>query len=122
MPLVLVQYKQLAFLEEVVEKLSKALPKIVAPNLNLSEYERLAGGVLPEDIIVRCTKGGKMDTNEKDIGIIIFAHDFPERKENLEERKDAIIKGIHEFLATNYERNVSGFVWILLAPSAFGQL
>lgn len=121
MPLVLLQYKQLAFLEEVVEKLAKALPGIVAPNLNLSECERLTGGVTPEDIIVRCIKGGKMDTNSKDIEIIIFAHDFPERKQNLEERKDAIIKEVRQFLK-NYNRSISGFVWILLAPSAFGQL
>lgn len=121
MPLVLLHYKTDRGLEELAENLAIELPDIVAPNLTLSERERLDGQVAPEDIIVRCVEGTKSDVNCKDIEITIWAHDFPGRKVNLEERKDAIIGGIHQFLA-DYDRNVSGFVWVLLQPTALGQL
>lgn len=121
MPLVLLQYKSDRGLNQLVEKLAQKLPSIVAPNLTLPEHERLDGQVLPDDIIVRCVGGNKADVNTKDIEIIIWAHDFPERKANLECRKDAIVLGVQRFLS-DYDRNVSGFVWILLQPTAFGEL
>ncbi len=125
MPLVLLQYKMRyekgRSLRDLAEKLSQELPAIVAPALTLSDRERLDGQVTPEDIIVHCVKSNDADVNNKDLEIVIWAHDFPERKANLEERKDAIIKGIHEFLR-DWDRNVSGFVWILLQPTAFGEI
>ncbi|MBI2003668.1 MAG: hypothetical protein HYS78_01690 [Parcubacteria group bacterium] len=121
MPLTLLQYKTDRGLKELAERLSKELPAIVAPVLTLSDRERLDGQVTPEDIIVWCVEGSKADVNSKDLEIIIWAHDFPERKANLEERKDAIIKGIHQFLA-DWDRNVTGFVWVLLQPTAFGEI
>ena len=121
MPLTLVQYKTDRGLKELAETLAKALPRIVAPALNLPERKGLDGLVTPSDIIVWCVEGGQTDVNTKDLEILIWAHDFPERKANLEERKETILKGVRRFLA-DYDRNVSGFVWILLQPSAYGQL
>lgn len=121
MPLVTLQYKAGRQLKELAENLAEALPEIVAPNLTLPEREQLDGQVTPDDIVVRCTESGTSDINTKDLEIIIWAHEFPERLKNLEERKEAIIRGVWTFLA-DYDRNVSGFVWVLLQPTAFGQL
>ena len=121
MPLTLIQYKKGRGLEKLAEDLARELPDIVAPALTLPEQERLEGQVTPDDIIVWCVEGGKIDVNTKDIEILIWAHDFPERKANLEARKDAILSGVRDFLA-GYDRNVSGFVWILLKPTAYGQI
>jgi len=123
MPLVELRYKPDCDLEDVVSLLALALPHIVAPHLSLPEREALDGLVSSKDIIVRCSRSSKVDVNSKDLEILIFAHDFPERKANLEKRKDAIIAGIREFL-TNYDPNlkISGFVWVWLVPTAFGEL
>jgi len=120
-PLALLQYKTDRSLKEIAENLAKELPAIIAPNLTVSNRERHNGQVTTDDIIVWVVEGGKADVNSKDLEIIIWAHDFPERSANLEERKDTIIKGILEFLR-DYDRNVSGYVWVLLQPTAFGQL
>ena len=121
MPLVVLQYKTDRGLRELAEKLAQELPSIVASNLTLSKHERHDGQVASDDIMVWCRESSKADQNGKDLEIIVWAHDFPERKANLEERKDAIIKGVHGFLA-DYDRNVSGAVWVLLAPTAFGEI
>lgn len=121
MPLTLLQYRPNRGLKELAENLAKHLPDIVAPALTLPERERHDGDVSPEDIIVWLVEGGEQDVNTKDLEIIIWAHDFPERGANLEERKDAILKGVRQFLC-DYDRNVSGFVWVLLQPTAFGQI
>ncbi len=121
MPLTILQYKPDRGLKELAEKLAQALPEIVAPQLTLAGHERHEGQVTSADIIVRCVEGGKADVNTKDLEIMIWAHDFPERASNLEDRKNAIIKGIRAFLA-DYDRNVSGYVWVLLQPTVFGRL
>lgn len=121
MPVALLQYKADRELKELAEALAKALPDIIAPNLTLPKRELLDGQVNSDDIKVYCVEGTRADVNTDDLEIMIWAHDFPERKANLDDRKDAIIKGVHQFLA-DYDRNVSGFVWILLQPTAFGRL
>lgn len=117
MPLVLIQHKNGRGLNEIAEKLAKELPALVAPTLSAPPD----GNLVPGDIEVWCTEGSTADVNTKDLEIIIWAHEYPERRANLEERKDVIVKGVRTFLA-DYDRNVSGFVWILLQPTAFGEL
>ena len=121
MPLTLIQHKTGRGLKELAENLAKALPDIVAPALTLDKRENLDGKVTSNDIIVWCVEGGQADVNTKDLEILIWAHDFPERKANLDERRDTILKGVRAFLA-DYDRNVSGFVWILLQPTAYGTI
>lgn len=98
MPIVTLRYKPNRELEHLVERLAKELPNIVASNLTLSERERHDGQVAPEDIIVNVNEGGKFDVNAPDLQMMIDAHDFPERKENLEVREEAIRDGIRQFL------------------------
>jgi len=121
MPVVLLQY-QTKLLGRIAAKLAQALPAIVAPELAINNRDRGDGGLVAEDIIVRCVEGGLGDVNSKEIEIIIFAHDFPERKTNLEERKNTIIAGVREFFVKEDFRGVTGFVWVMLMPTAFGEL
>jgi hypothetical protein len=124
MPLALLQYKTNRGIKELAEKLAKALPDIIAPNLTLPEREQLDGLVTPHDIVVWCVGGGKADVNTQDLEIIIWGHDSPERRANLEERKEAILKDVRRFLAehADYDHALTGFVWVLLQPTAFGKL
>ena len=123
MPIVTLRYKPNRELEHLVERLAKELPNIVASNLTLSERERHDGQVAPEDIIVNVNEGGKFDVNAPDLQMMIDAHDFPERKENLEVREEAIRDGIRQFLIdhNSYQPGI-GFVWTLLTTTAFRQL
>lgn len=117
MPLVLIQHKNGRGLTEIAEKLAKELPVFVAPTLSVPGDGQLS----LDDIEVWVTEGSPADVNTKDLEIIIWAHEYPERKANLEERKDVIVKCVRTFLA-DYDRNISGFVWILLQPTAFGRI
>ncbi len=119
MPLVVVQHKTGRVLEDMLVTLTHALPDIVAGALDVPENEaaRLTAG----DIEVWVQESGKYDVNTKDLEIVIWVTDFPERKKDLERRKDVILQGVRTFLA-EYDRNLSGFVWVLLQPTAFGEL
>jgi hypothetical protein len=121
MPLTVLQYKIDRGLKELAEKLAETLPSIVAPNLSLSERDLHDGKLTPDEIMVWCRESKKADQNGKDLEIIVFAHDFPERRENLEARKDTIIEGVRKFLS-DYDRNVTAAVWVLLAPTAYGEI
>lgn len=119
MPLVLLQYKQGRELKELAEQLAQALPEIVAPHLNIVGRERHDGGVTPDEIIVRCSESNPMNVNTRDIEMIILAHEFPERKANLEDRKNGILADVLKFFA-DYDRNVDGFVMPILINMAYG--
>ena len=116
------QYKAGTDFRGVGEKLAQELPFIIAPHLNVKNRDRHDGGITSKDIIVHCSEGNAGDVNGRDFEIMIFAHDFPERKANLEKSKDAIIEKVREHLKKHYKSAASGFVWILLVPTAFGQL
>ena len=121
MPLVFLWYKADRDLRELAEKLAQALPGIIGPELTVVGRDRHEGWVAPQDVIVRFEAGSVRDVNAKDIEILIKAHDYPERVVNQEERKDAIIQGIRRVLG-DFDRDISGYVWLELKPIAFGQL
>lgn len=125
MPIVLVQYKAGRNLEVTAKMLALKMPEIVASALDVSEQEGDAGRLVPDDIEVWCNESGKLDVNTKEFEIIIWAHDFPSRKATLEQRKDKIIQGVRGVIGFTpgwCPPNTSGFVWVLLQPTAFGIL
>ena len=123
MPVAVLQFNPNRIPEVEAARLARELPDIIAPNLNLPEKVRHDGQVTPEDIIVWCDPGHALDVNTKDIEILIWAHDFPERRENIEDRKEAILDGVRASLAhVDYKRKIDGYVWILLQSTAFGQI
>lgn len=119
MPLVVVQHKAGRLNEDMLQKLAESLPGIVANALNVKENE--AARLTSSDVEVWVQESGKFDVNTKDLEIIVWANSYPERLSDLEFRKDVILKFVRWFLS-DYDRNLSGFVWVLLQPAAFGEL
>ena len=120
MPLVLLQYKHGRGLEEIAERLAQQLPYIVSDALDVpgNSEERLT----PDEIDIRVSESGKLFINAKDLEMVVIAHDYPERTENIEARKDLILGGVRRFLA-DYDRNVFGWVWVLPQQNtAFGKI
>ena len=98
------------------------MPKIVSQALDVSENEGAAGKLTQDDIEVRCTQRSLIDINSKDIEIVIWAHDFPSRRSNLEQRKEEILRGVRLVIIASARTDISGYVWVLLQPTAFGTL
>jgi hypothetical protein len=123
MPVVHLTYKTDQEVAGLAQDLARALPEIIASHLSVGERERHDGSLLPTDIEVYCIEGRHCDVNTHDIEIMVWAHDYPERREDLEKRKKRIITDIQRWIKTNHSgRVLTGFVWILLQPSAFGRI
>jgi len=102
--------------EEFIEKLAKKLPIIVAKALNVPGTK---GTLKPEEIEVKVESFGPLDVHTKNIEIIIWANDYPERRENLNERRKQIVAEIGKFFSSTPE--ITGFVWVLLQPGSYGE-
>ncbi len=121
MPLVVLQYKAGRDLEALAKALALQMPKIVAVSLDTSSLDGEVARLTPDDIEVWPHESSSLGVNTKDIEIVIWTHEFPGRREILEERKDEIVKSVRKFLS-DWDKNISGFVWVLLQPTAFGTL
>jgi len=117
-----------------VKKLVKNLPSIVAKALSVPGTE---GELSPNDIEVKVESFGLIeeaegssgftridvsgdvlrDIHTKDIEIIIWANDYPERAKNLDQRREQIIKEVRKFIPPD----ITGFVWVLLQPGSYGE-
>ncbi|MGC9611010.1 MAG: hypothetical protein ABSE68_02205 [Minisyncoccia bacterium] len=56
------------------------------------------GELTAKDIEVEVREFGKYDINQADVEIIVFANEYPERLENLEERRKQMGKDIYSWL------------------------
>jgi len=122
-PLIIIRHKP--WQRKIATRLAGFLPDIVAPALTLPERTALDGLVAPKDIIVWCSESSDSDVHADDLAIVIFAHDFPERKADLEDQKETILDKVRDVVQAIREEDpdeieISGFVWLLLFPSAFG--
>ncbi|MDP2789790.1 MAG: hypothetical protein Q8O51_01545 [bacterium] len=75
------------------------------------------GELRPDEVEVDVHERNHLDIAGKDIQIVVFAHDYPSRKQNLEQRKDLMLEDLKGFINSKY----SVFLWILLCPSAYGE-
>lgn len=120
MPVVYLHYKRVRGLDEIAGRLATQLTVIVAEALDVPENPeaRLTAG----DIEVKVGVSGPKDVNGKDLEITVIAHDYPERTDNVDVRRDSILHGVRKFLA-DYDRNVTGWVWIQpQQKSSFGKI
>jgi len=53
-----------------------------------------------------------------DVRVMVIANDYPSRRENLDERRQSIERGM---CAGDKMQDLKGFVWVLLAPASFGE-
>lgn len=96
-------------------KLVEKLPTIVSEALSVPGT---AGKLTSDEIEVKVEHFGPLDIHSKDVQIIIWANDYPERKKNLDERREAITERIiEEFL---YPETTCS-VWVLLALGSYGE-
>lgn len=121
MPLVIVKHTYVIH-GGFINKLAKALPEIVA--LALSVENNPEAHLSPADIEVWVHRANELDVNAKNLEIVIWANLYPERLANLNEREERIRNFVKKFLADVIPGGVSasGFVWVLLANGAFGEL
>ncbi|MBI2013899.1 MAG: hypothetical protein HYS87_03680 [Candidatus Colwellbacteria bacterium] len=117
MPVVEV-YTQEQVDDETRKSLSVILPKVVANALNCKE----GGGLTEDEICVRHRRGDfNLDRGGPPIQIMVFAHDYAERKVNLDERCEEIMTKLKEQLGElEPYLEYKAFIWIILAPTAFG--
>ena len=115
MPLIQLGYNPKSVSEEFVGFFASELPVIVAEALNAPEDD--GGGLTPDDIEVWCRKASPNDVGDADLQIVVLANHFASREANLEERKDNILNAVKDIV----HLGLHGFVWVLLAPAAFGE-
>ncbi|HEY4496616.1 MAG TPA: hypothetical protein VI432_00495 [Candidatus Paceibacterota bacterium] len=100
--------------EMTLTRIANALPAIIAKHLSAG---RNRSDLKPSDIEVICNHFKPPDMYSYDLAIVIWANDFPERKHNLEDRKNGIVADVRSLMPSG----TRGFVWILLAPASFGE-
>lgn len=118
MPIVLVRYKREYITDSLLVDLANFLPGAVSNALDVPNNE--GARLRPSDIEVSLIQHGEFDVNVKPLEIIIFAHQFPERQQNIDERVKIISDMVKEFLAIR-RPNIRGFVWVLLQPTGFSE-
>ena len=94
----------------------KSLPRIDAYNLTAPPE----GTLTPDEVEVWDIPNNTRNIAgvfKKDVEIIVFAHDYPDRKVNLEERKTRIINELSAMIPAN----ITFSVWILVMPTAWGE-
>lgn len=69
---------------------TKRLPSIVAPQMNIEGRELHNGGVSENEIIVNTIPYSRYDQNVNDIQVTIIAHNYKERLQRVDEITEAI--------------------------------
>ncbi len=115
MPLVIVNRKEGDVNDAVLRDLVKVLPVVVASALDVPEEPE--GRLSPSDIKVWTDSGSEFDVNTKSLEIVIWATEFPDRKADLDKRREHIVRCVKSVIPTK----IHGFVWVLLQPASFGE-
>jgi hypothetical protein len=115
MPLVTIIRDNALVNDLVIKELVAQLPAIVAYALDVPEEPN--GRLSLSDIEVLVREKHHLDANNAPLAIVICSADFPGRRKNLDNRKKRIIDDIKIAIPPE----VHGFVWVLLAPSSFGE-
>ena len=130
MPLVIVRYQRRLrpnededaetrahYEESFFNPLREGLPEIVAKALDTPDNPE--GRLEARDITVSFLPTSELDCNTIPLSITVFANDYPERRANLAERNEKIIREVWRITDSTW---VTFSVWVLLAPGAYGML
>jgi hypothetical protein len=116
MPLVQIKKKSGTNLDfdDFIEVINE-LPGIVSKRLSAPPE----GPLTPDEVEVWniSNHGSLNNIVRKDIEIIIFAHDYADRKSNLDERRQQIIEDLAMIIPAGYTFSV----WVLLMPTSWGE-
>lgn len=119
MPLVLIT-RSPGVGDQILKSLLDEIREIVAEGLSVPGTK---GELTDRDIEVKVQEKGHLDQNIRDVAIVIWANEYPERRKNLDERRKSIAGKIKKLLpsvnllsAGDYH---SGSLWILLQPGSY---
>lgn len=119
MPLIQIRRNPYIVFDNVMNRLTEALPAVAAKALSSPE-----GGILaPEAIMLEVddlTMYRSLNKNCKALHVRVWAHDYPSRRGKDLETLDAIRKQIAEEVVKHLPEGVSWYVWVLLAPTSYG--
>lgn len=114
MPLVRIAINPRKVFPGWVGKLCEVLAVTVSDALSTND-----GGTLrPEDVMIEVSQveHDLFSRNLKDCGVMIYAHDYPERRANLDERRRKIALEVVKYLPAG----ASWFVWVWLGTTSYG--
>ena len=121
MPVVILSYNTDRVDEELLRRLCRDLMGIVSRALDIPENDKAR--LTRDDIEIRARMVQDFDHNAKDLEIMVFAHQYPERLANLEERKEQIVLALRHIIREEYSnKELIGWVQIILAPIAHGRI
>lgn len=117
MPLVIVLRNPRRVDHNLVKSFADELPKIVSDALTTKCSQ---GQLTADEVEVWIRDAKLLDVNTRDLEIIIWAGDYPERRVNLAERREKIVSGVKKIINSSFKSSaIHGFVWVLLNPSSF---
>lgn len=119
MPLVRIRFNPSIGLDWVIRQLASELQGVVATALHVQENP--AAHLSRGDVEIWANPGSPLDRTPYDIEIIVEANLVPERLANLDERRAEILEGVRKVLR-DFDLNVTGYVWVRLAPGSFGEI
>lgn len=118
MPLVMVHCDPRVVSDDSLGLLNSYLSKLVAEVLDASPE----GPLTANDVEVITYNYQEFDVHHNSFDIIVIANDYPSRRMDLEQRKNLLMDRLKIFLKSVRYLNGKKFsVWIVLAPSAFGE-
>lgn len=120
MQLVSVRYRTGEIPNEFLVKLVSKLPGVVASALDVGGQDPHKY-VSAADISIDPVAMGELYVSSYHLEIIVWANDFPERRANLDKRKEFIRLWVQNCL-DEAGFATKGVVWLLLAPGAFGEI
>lgn len=95
------------------ETLPLHLTHVVAQALHVEEVP--SAHLVSRDVEVAVTDTGLYDKNVVPLSVTVWAHDFPERSANIQERTQEIADAIKLYLEVESFEGITGCVWIPLS-------
>ena len=122
MPFAKVMFDKEKVGEADLRKLGKLLPRIIAKHLGVPGT---SAELSPLDIEIEFSSFGPFDIHHKDIQIIIWANQYPERAGSLDARRRAIHDEL-VFVMSSGSAGVNSyrincFVWVLLQRGSYSE-
>lgn len=116
MPLIQICRDPRLISDQEIKRITAGLAEIVAKALDVPELPE--GRLSAKDIEILVRDQHYLNVSSTPLCIIIHANDYPERRANLDERREKIIEGIKSLRKIP---STHGFVWLQLLPGSFGE-
>lgn len=98
-----------------LDNLRQRLPVIIVATLSVPGTEASLG---PTDIEVKMFPFGPFDvSNGYEVTILVFAHDYPERRDKVASMKEALSEAVAGCLRSG----TLGFVWVFFGQTVFAE-